>query len=283
MPILIRAACLVALWLSLVDNESPKNSWKVLFNGADLQGWDTFVRPLINDSTTVPDSLVARLNRDPHHVFSVVTLDGQPAIRVSGEYFGGISTKEEFTNFHLVLEFKWGQNKIPSFKDRKRDSGLLYFAVGPHGVDNGSWMRSQEFQIQEGDCGDYWGVAGGTFDIPARKDQNGLYVYDPLGKMTAFSAGSPAGRRCVKSPDSEKPTGQWNTIDLYCNGDTSVHRVNGVVNMILYKSRQSDRGRETPLKKGKLQLQSEGCEIYYRNIKVEPIRAIPPSILKSGN
>ena len=45
--------------------------------------------------------------------------------------------------------------------ERKKDSGLLYFAVGNHGADYGAWMRSQEFQIQEGDCGDYWGVAGG--------------------------------------------------------------------------------------------------------------------------
>jgi hypothetical protein len=246
-----------------------------LSNGSDLTGWDTYLGTVRDDSMKVIDSIPLGVNKDPRHVFSVVTEDGQPAIRISGEHHGGISTLEEFGNFHLVLEFKWGKNKIPSFKNRKRDSGLLYFAVGPHGADYGNWMRSQEFQIQEGDCGDYWGVAGGMFDVPSIPDSAGHYVYDKDGPLTAFSALGKAGRRCIKKPDAEKPSGEWNTIELYCKGDTSVHVVNGVVNMVLYHSRQLDHGTETPLKKGKIQLQSEGCEIYYRNIKIEPIRDLP--------
>ena len=259
----------------LFQCQTSKPSWNVLFNGTDLTGWDTYLGPVRDDSMKVIDSIPLGVNKDPRHVFSVVTEDGQPAIRISGEHHGGISTLEEFGNFHLVLEFKWGKNKIPSFKNRKRDSGLLYFAVGPHGADYGNWMRSQEFQIQEGDCGDYWGVAGGMFDVPSILDSAGHYVYDKGGPLTAFSALGKAGRRCIKNPDAEKPSGEWNTIDLYCKGDTAVHVVNGVVNMVLYHSRQLDHGTETPLKKGKIQLQSEGCEIYYRNIKIEPIRDLP--------
>ena len=253
--------------------------WQSLFNGSSLEGWDTYLGPRSKTGGNPADSIPLGLNLDPHQVFSIVTEDGSPAIRISGENHGGISTKEEFQNYHLLCEFKWGQKKTPTFKDRKRDSGVLYHAVGPHGADFGFWMRSQEFQIQEGDCGDYWGVAGGVFDIPAVKNPQGLFVYDPQGPMSTFSAVSPNGRRCVKNPDAEKPTGEWNTIELYCKGDTSVHIVNGVVNMILYHSRQWDNGSETPLKKGKIQIQSEGCEIYYRNIKITPINKIPDSIL----
>ena len=38
-------------------------------------------------------------------------------------------------------------------KNAKKDSGLMYHAVGPNGADGGNWMRSHEFQIQEGDKG----------------------------------------------------------------------------------------------------------------------------------
>jgi hypothetical protein len=46
-------------------------------------------------------------------------------------------------------------------KNKKRDSGLLYHSVGKYGADYGAWMRSQEFQIEETNTGDYWGVAAG--------------------------------------------------------------------------------------------------------------------------
>lgn len=241
----------------------------MLFNGKDLGGWDTYV-------ASAADSIPPLgLNKDPDHVFSVVEKDGAPALRVSGETYGGISTQQEFENYHLTVQFKWGENKIPSFKDRKRDSGLLYHAVGPHGVDARAWMRSQELQIQEGDCGDYWGVAGGGFDIPAIKNEKNEWRYDPKGTMITFKDGGEVGRRCWKNPDGEKPTGEWNTIELYCSGDSSVHVINGIVVMRLYHSRQTDNGTETPLAKGKIQLQSEGCEVYYRNMTLVPIDKIP--------
>ncbi len=248
-------------------------SEEVLFNRKDLSGWDVYV-------ASAADSIPPLgLNNDPNHMFSVVEMDGEPALRVSGEGYGGISTQQEFENYHLTLQFKWGENKIPSFANRKRDSGLLYHAVGPHGVDARAWMRSQEFQIQEGDCGDYWGVAGGIFDVPVNKNDKGELHYAKDGTMMTFSDSSSVGRRCWKDPDAEKPTGEWNTIDLYVKGNASIHVINGVVVMRLYNSRQSDKGKESPLTKGKVQLQSEGCEIYYRNIKLHPIDKIPDSVL----
>lgn len=243
-----------------------------LFNGKDLQGWDAYIASAA-DSIPPPG-----LNNDPEHVFSVVTMDGAPAIRVSGEFYGGLSTLQEFQNYHLTIQFKWGVAKIPSFQNRKRDSGVLYHAVGPHGVDARAWMRSQEFQIQEGDCGDYWGVAGAIFDIPAEKNEKDQYVYNPKGALLTFKDKTDIGRRCIKNPDAEKPTGEWNTIELYCLGDSSIHIMNGVVVMRLYHSRQVDNGSETRLQKGKIQLQSEGCEVYYRALAVEPITAIPANL-----
>jgi Domain of Unknown Function (DUF1080) len=266
---------------------NPKSSdsthaWQNLFNGNDLSGWDTYLGPVYDTIKNKYDSLlVPGLNNDPDKVFSVVSEDNAPAIRISGSHNGGISTQQEFENYHLTLEFKWGKQKSHPRKDKKRDSGLLYHAVGARDADFGFWMRSQELQIQEGDCGDYWGVAGGIMDIPSKGSEPEKYVYDAAAPLLTFSGTSEHGRRCIKNPNAEKPTGEWNTIEIYCFGDTAVHVTNGVVNMILYHSRQAEGGKEIPLTKGKLQIQSEGAEVFYRNIQLKAIAKIPKEVLKS--
>ena len=255
------------------ENSSP------IFNGKDLSGWDTYLGPSFDTIQGKRDSIPFGLNNDPLKVFSVVQEDGQAALRVSGERYGGISTTSEFANYHLKLEFKWGTKKWGPWPDKKRDSGILYHAVGPHAADFAFWMRSQEFQIQEGDCGDYWGVAGGVFDIPSKNLDSTNFIYDPAGTVRTFSQSGPNGRHCIKNPDTENPSGEWNVLELYCFGDTAVHVVNGSVCMILYKSRQADGTTERTLNKGKIQIQSEGAEVFYRNIQVTPIDAIPDPIL----
>lgn len=268
------------LFSNFTGSGSFMRNGQSLFNGKDLSGWDTYVGPAYDTILKKFDGNPVGLNRDPDRVFSVVNENGKPAIRISGEKFGGISTQQSFENYHLRLEFKWGKQKWHPKRNAKRDSGLLYHAVGPHGADGGFWMRSQEFQIQEGDCGDYWGVAGGIADVPAIQQSEKRFVYTPGSPLLTFSEKGQNGRNCIKYPDAEKPSGEWNIIDLYCFGDTSVHVVNGTVTMVLYRSRQAEGDREIPLKKGKIQLQSEGAELFYRNLSLEEITAFPRKLLK---
>jgi hypothetical protein len=254
------------------------SKWEKLYNGKDLAGWDTYIGPDLDSNGKKINETPIGLNKDPRKVFTVVKDGNEKVIRVSGQLWGGISTAREFENFHLQLKFKWGTLKWGQKKDKKRDSGLLYHCVGPHGMDASAWMRSQEFQIEEGNTGDYWGVAGGVQDVPVVKIGED-YVYDPKGELTTFSEGGPAGRHCVKNPDGEKPSGKWNTLDLYCFGDTSVHIVNGKVVMVLYHSSQMDNGEKKPLTKGKIQLQSEGAEVFYKDIRIQPVNKNAEKIL----
>lgn len=259
-----------------IELNEPKVPWTYLFNSKDLTGWDTYLGPQFpavgEDRTGVQP---IGLNRDTKQVFSVVTEDGMPAMHISGEQFGGISTVQEFENYHLQLQFKWGKRKFHPKENAKMDSGVLFHANGEQGVDWGFWMQSQEFQIQEGDCGDYWGVAGGAFDVPARKQGEKDWIYDPKGEMLTFAEKSPSGRHCMRLADAEKPAGVWNTIDLYCFRDTAVYVVNGKTVMALYHSRRPKGSGMEPLTKGKIQLQSEGAEVFYRNIRMLPIMEIP--------
>ena len=259
---------------------AQKNHWITLFNGKDLKGWDTYIGPPLDDFGKKMSDIAVGLNNDPKQVFTVVNQNGEKVIRISGENWGGISTKQEYANFHFQLQFKWGTLTWGQKKQKKRDSGLLYFAVGDNGADYGAWMRSQEFQIEEGNCGDYWGVAGGTQDIPIIKKSDSAYVYNPRGELYTFSANGKVGRHCTKQGDAEKAWGEWNTLDLYCHGDTSVHVINGKVMMVLYHSGQMENGKQMELVKGKFQIQSEGAEVFYKHIRVKPLAAIPTDLLK---
>jgi hypothetical protein len=277
--------CLPLLLTFQLDaNQEPaptKSAWRNLFNGKDLAGWDSYIGPLFSASGALQKDLPPLgLNNDPQKVFSVAMEDGQNALHVSGEQFGGVSTQEEFENYHLQLQFKWGKLKWVPKKNSKMDSGVLYHANGAHGADGGFWMQSQEYQVQEGDCGDYWGVAGGAFEVTVKKQGEKDWIYDPSGALLSFSEKSPEGRHCIRSADYEKPLGQWNTIDIYCLAGTSVHLINGKVNMVLRNSQHIVGDKMEPLTKGKIQIQSEGAEVFYRNIKIRSIDKIPVALFK---
>ena len=252
-----------------------KDKWIPLFNGKDLTGWDTYIGPDMNDSGKFITGEPIGLNKDPRKVFTVVNVNGENLIRISGENWGAISTVQEYENYHLQLQFRWGELKWGQKKNKNRDSGLLYHSVGKYGADYGAWMRSQELQIEETNTGDYWGVAGGMADIPVLKKSETEYDYDPRGTFITFKEGGERGRRCFKSSDAEKPTGEWNTVDLYCWVDTSVFMINGKVVMILYHQKQLENGQALPLTKGKIQIQSEGAEVFYRGIKIQTIKELP--------
>lgn len=280
MKLEIRVWIVIGLLSLLSCNPSQKSgdeNWEMLFNGSNLSNWDNYLGPAYKPGTSwdsVKKLPSIGLNHDTANVFSVVDLYGEKVIRVSGKYFGGISTTKEYENVHLQLQFKWGQLRwFPRDKDTdKRDSGLLYYCVGEHGEGDGFWLKSQEFQIQEGDCGDYWGVAGAFADITASLNQDSIYQFDPNGSLLTFTQDNEIGRYCKKFPDAEKANGEWNTLDLYTFNGTSMHYVNGVLTMKLQNSRLPDGA---PLTKGRIQLQSEAAEIYYRNIKVRQIDALP--------
>jgi hypothetical protein len=257
-------------------------SWMPLFNGRDLAGWDTFlgrphrlsVVPGVSRGEQGEYTSPVGLNRDPNRVFSVVDADGGPVIRISGETYGALTTSGEFENYHLRFDFKWGAKKWPPRQDAVRDSGCLYHGVGPHGASYGFWMQSVEFQIQEGDCGDFYGLAGVIADAEAVRRQPADPKDDPVYTRGARTIAGTT-RRIVKDRDHERPFGRWNTLELHCLGDRSVHVVNGAANMRLTGLRRRVDGREVPLTRGRIQLQSEGAEVFFRNIAIRQIRELP--------
>ena len=103
-----------------------------------------------------------------------------------------------------------------------------------------------------------------------------LYDYDPTGEWTFFSQSQGSSGRCVKQPDNEKPTGEWNTVELVCFRDDCIHIVNGTVVMRLHGAVRIDGDLPTPVTSGQIILQSEGAEVFYRDVEIRSITAIPP-------
>jgi hypothetical protein len=225
---------------------SPDAGAVSLFNGVDFSGWDRY---LGKPSDAEP---ALGLDNDPRGVYSVVMLDGEPAIRISGEVWGALISQQELGDFHLRAEYKWGTSTWPPL--RLFDSGIMYLSNGPLGAVNaggpalsdpigsGAFMVSMEYQVLPGDVG-------------------GAYNLGPISFQAAPRV--PAGER----------TGEWNQIDIVFQSGGAQHLLNGEL-----VAGGSDFRLEWPgaavtsLQRGKLQIQSEGGEIYYRHIELSPLR-----------
>lgn len=185
----------------------------------------------------------------------------------------GICTErgyEKHNNFHLRVQIKWGEKRWGSCANARRDSGLLYFVHGEPGAMSGIRPRSIEFQIQEHDIGDLYPV-GTQITVRARQEKTNTWYYDPKGEPTVFAK----NKRCVKLGDAEKPNGEWNTLDLICFNGDSIHAVNGKVLMRLTKAERAEGTSPEPLASGQISLQTEGAEVFYRDVEIKPIMEIP--------
>ena len=63
--------------------------------------------------------------------------------------------------------------------------------------------------------------------------------------------------------DVEKPAGEWNVMEVVCDGDSIVNIVNGLV---------VNAGTKSTHVEGKIQFQSEGAELFFRKIEVRPLK-----------
>ena len=280
------------LCLATLSGEA-QSSWTSLWNGKDLDGWTTWMRQP-EPTSEVPGLAKAAdgkytdpigSGRDPLKVFTVVSnVDGRPAIRISGEVFGELRSKREFKNYHLRMQFKWGEKKWAP-RDRAetpRDSGLLYHVHSAPGAEGRTWARSIELQIQEKDVGDLYAV-GAAIAVRAKVrpgTKPALFDYDPTGDWMYFAQSHGQSGRCIKQPDNEKPNGEWNTVELIAFGKDAIHIVNGKVVMRLNDPLQINAAVPTSVTSGPIILQSEGAEIFYREIEFRAITGIPAEFVE---
>ncbi|HEY5469241.1 MAG TPA: DUF1080 domain-containing protein [Bacteroidales bacterium] len=157
---------------------------------------------------------------DPATVFTVQN----GVIHITGNPFGYMRTKNTYSDYKLHVEWRW-----PS---EATNSGVFVHAVRPDTI----WLKCFECQLKAGSAGDLVCMNGA--DMDERKDKTNKSV-----KKIAES--------------SEKPTGEWNTMEVMCKGNTIEVIVNGVV---------QNKGTNLNVSKGSICLQSEGKDIEFRNV-----------------
>jgi len=245
------SALLAATTTSFAAGKSipEQDAWTPLFNGKNFDGWYTF--------------LPSTGKNDPKHVFKVehgmIHILGIPESTEFQE-FGYLATDKEFSHCRIRAEFKWGTKRFVPRAEDKRDSGLLYYFVGPDKV----WPRSLELQIQETDVGDLWITDGPRITTSIETDY--FPMYSPGARTHRQSEG-----RIIKSGDFEDRTG-WNTVEVILDGDRITHLVNGRAVMRAWNLKQPDSqdpSKWIALDHGRILLQAEGAEVWYRNIQVK--------------
>ncbi|MGB5943958.1 MAG: ThuA domain-containing protein [Leeuwenhoekiella sp.] len=263
--------------------------WSNLLDGGLHKNWDVYigaphatVKNLegVDPNSDGKNATALGLNNDPKNVFG---LDEEQVLHITGEIYGALTSKKEYGNYHLKLQFKWGEKIWEPRLKRKKDNGILYHCTGRQGKFWNVWMKSQEFQVQEGDMGDFYSLAGTEILIPSKRAVNGKdFKYVKNGELQKFSSIDRAiPSHCDKDVDHENPEGEWNTLELICYEGTSLHIVNGNVVMALFNSKYKNAdGQIVPLHKGKIQIQSEAAEAYYKKIEIKSIREIPSKYQK---
>ena len=261
---------------ALAADPAGATGWKPLFNGTDLTGWYVFLRGI--DRRNDDPNRLAQARDGVIHFFKDAEAGSQ-------QPFGYLATEREYSNYHLRLEYRWGEKRFAPRANARRDSGLLY-----HLVNDFVWPHSVECQIQEQDTGDIYTIytrLKSTVDptttntsISVSTDQSTGIVRTNATARPVFlepdQGGVPfvqglEGRilRVIRNPLNEREG--WNTVELIVRGDSATHIVNGKVNHRVSEIQDLVNGRWVPLTKGRIALQIEGAEILYRNIEIREL------------
>lgn len=264
----------VALWCVACTAVVPSDAAEPepLFNGRDLAGWHTW--------------LVDSRREDPRHVFSVTN----GLLRISGDGLGYLATAGAFENYRLVVEWKWGTQNT-QWGDRigkARDSGVFLHATGPDGNSHdgqGAFMAALECNLFQGATGDLLLIRGTdadgtpiapriTAEVAAERDPDGWYTWrtggreqtiERWGRLNWFAKAIPWRDRLDfrGSQDVERPPGEWNHLECLAQGDTLQFTLNGVL---------VNQARNVHPRRGRILLQCEGSEIFFRKVEVHRLR-----------
>lgn len=248
------------------SRKAEADGWSELFNGRDLSGWYTFLQK--HGKNHDPDGVII-IEDSAIHLY-------KNAAEGSSVVMGYIATEQEYGDYHLRFQYRWGKKKFQPRHALKRDAGLYYHLTGPDAV----WPRALQFQVEQTNVGDLIALHGMELDTwidPATRSAEQPTYMDPEqggqprvlgGKGIAYQKRWPGG---VELED-------WNTVEVLARGDTTVHRLNGsVVNQGRnVRFRPPEPGAlPRPLTRGRIALEIEAAEIEFRRVEIRSLNAEP--------
>lgn len=201
-----------------------------LFNGKDLSGWTADV-PAADKNPALTPSFIVRDGK-------LVSL---------GDPRGHLITNQSFSNYKLVVEYR--------FPKAGGNCGALVHVSKPR-VLGGMFPQSIEVQMMHDNAGDFWCI-GENIEVPDMDKRR------PHKEGQKFGGGSSDARRIVNLTDgSEKPLGEWNTMEIECTGGAIKVQVNGTL---------VNQGSNCTATSGKIALQAEGSEVEFRKVELTPL------------
>lgn len=154
-------------------------------------------------------------------------------IAVAGAPSGYIVTRAVYTNYRLHVEWRW--------PGKPGNGGVLLHVVA--GPKDGVWPQSLQVQTKYGYVGDLLPMAGASF----------------AERLTSAPGAYPA-IRARTAPDSERPAGEWNSMDLTVRGPTVDVTINGVA---------QNRVTAVAPASGRIGFQLEGTPYELRNLRID--------------
>lgn len=259
---------LIGIAVQYAQELSREKNWQKLFNGKNLDGWNTFLGTHEKEKPYL-------INEDSNKVFQII--DGnlhlykdQAADSIVQEGF--LYTTNEYSNYRLRLEFKWGGKKFAQRKSKNRNSGLLFHILEPQGF----WPTCTECQIMEGSAGDIYAQNFAWFTttidsfITDLQSKKSFPRFAENGKLFDYGGKQPS-MRLMNLKRLDNSVG-WNKVEILVKDDSAEFYVNGKLSAKLWDIRfvpQNNSGSIISLKKGRIALQAEATEIIFRNIEIK--------------
>jgi hypothetical protein len=263
---------------------SPKDTI-ALFNGKDLSNFYSWVRDTQYE--------------DPRKIFNVETENGQPVLHITGDGYGGLITRNAYTNYHLIAEYRWGdrmgrprgpgprqRHSHPWDRPRRRQHGHArgrrepvahQLRVPDHrsGVGDLLVLAGNDANEQPLDIGATVEVdmrpcrRRERHDRPAvleegRRAETDIARRRHSGQLDEQGPQRVGRQRRARAKDVDTPGLGWTRVEYIADGDKLTYIVNGTVVM--------EASNITPTA-GKIQIQTEQAEISYRKIELQPSRS----------
>lgn len=206
-------------------------------------------------------------------------------LQVVGSGWGYLRTKETYKDYHLVLDYKWGERTWGSRENNARASGLFVHGHGEDAGFKGTWMQSIEAQLIEGSAGNVFILGhqetpGSEYStrlsMTVAEDEGGILHWGPEGEEQAFPR--PDGARKIhrlnRDPEwidwrgtlgkdaLDNPVGEWNRLEVICRDQSIEVYINGKL---------VNKGSNASPSEGYIGLLTEGAELWVRRWELWPL------------
>lgn len=261
----LSATCLIlTTGLALAVPPETSEGWTPLFNGKDLTGWYTFLQQ--HGKNADPDKVVT-IEDGAIHLYKGVP-DGSRVV------MGYIGTEKEYDNYHLRLQYRWAGPKYEPRYALKRDAGVYYHITGPDNV----WPRALQYQVEETNVGDLitlYGMQADTWIDPKTRDARPpdypTFLPPEKGGVSRVLGVKPLEYQHRLAGIVEREG--WNDVEIVARGSEATHLLNGVVvnrGVAVRFDDPKNPGRPTPLTRGRIALEIEAAEMWFRNVEIRP-------------